>query len=199
MEFVVRCRCGALEMVAADVSPGVANRVICHCAGCRAFAGRMDPSLLDERGGTERFQVTPASLTLRTGELHCVQQSPKGALRWFASCCATPLGLTLTTHRVPFVGLDVKRIAELRVPVADAIGPLRARVNGRFDRGERKALKADLRSLISMLRHLTPLTIRWWLRGDHKRSPFFERASGAPIVAVEKLYDTSLEIASGCR
>ena len=134
----LRCRCGRVELRVHDVSPKVASRVICHCDGCTRFAERMDRSVLDEHGGTERFNVSPACLEFASGidALGCIQQSSKGALRWVATCCDTPLGLTLPSARMPFVGLDVARLDQRALPVelTELIGPLRARVNGHFDR-----------------------------------------------------------------
>jgi len=205
VDLSVRCRCGHFELAARDVSPAVASRVICHCDGCRKFAERLAPELLDEHGGTERFQVTPACLEIVSGQdaLGCMQQSRKGALRWVALCCRTPIGLTLSSHRVPFVGLDVRRIDVDALPsqLMDVIGPVRARVNGDFPRGERALLQADARSLFGMLVHLMPLTWKWWRRGDQRRSPFFSLPTGEPVVEVEKLFsEHALRLrSSGCQ
>ncbi len=201
----LRCVCQRLELEIESVRPSVANRVICHCEGCQRFAERMAPALLDAHGGTERFSVSPASLRFVSGfdSLGCVQQSRKGALRWIARCCNTPLGLTLPSHRVPFVGLDVQRLDRraLAEPLEVHLGPLRARVNGHFRGEEAKRMQADFRSLSAMLMHLAPLTFTWWRRGDHLRSPFFQRPSGSPIVDVERLYEErALQLGrSGCR
>ncbi|MCA9663993.1 MAG: hypothetical protein KC503_00350 [Myxococcales bacterium] len=202
-DLELRCHCGGVQLLAANVTPAVANRIVCHCAGCRAFAERMDARDLDALGGVERMQVSPAALHITRGAdaLACMQQSPRGALRWIARCCGTPLGLTLRSARVPFVGLDVKRVDLDRLvrPLDDVIGPLRARVNGTFARSERPALRADTRSLLSMLAHLAPLTLRWWWRGDQRRSPFFDK--GRPVVEVETLYEAREPklLGRGCR
>lgn len=151
----------------------------------------MEPELLDAYGGTGRFQVSPASLAIRSGRdaLACLQQTRKGALRWYAACCKSTLGLTLAQSRVPFVGLDVHRIdrAGMSFALVDVLGPVRACLNGRFERSERRAHRADVRSLLSMLAHLAPLTWRWWRRGDQRRSPFFDAETGAPVVEVVRL------------
>ena len=199
----LRCRCGRVELRVHDVSPKVASRVICHCDGCTRFAERMDRSVLDEHGGTERFNVSPACLEFASGidALGCIQQSSKGALRWVATCCDTPLGLTLPSARMPFVGLDVARLDQRALPVelTELIGPLRARVNGHFDREVRGAMKADVASLLGMLAHLAPLTFTWWLRGDQQRSPFFSMPTGEPVVEVDRQYPAEALRLAGCR
>lgn len=198
------CRCGRLSWRATQVEPAVANRITCACAGCRAFAGRMDPDLLDELGGTERLQVDPGSLRFagQLDQLGCMQQTRGGALRWYARCCGTPIGLTLTSARVPFVGIDTRPLdaGALPVPLDEVIGPIRARVNHTIPRARRRALRADLRALFSMLAHLLPLTWRWWRRGAHHRSPFFD-ASGGPAAPVEVLFEQQPSLAQtmGCR
>lgn len=186
----IACTCGELVLVASSVAPVEASRIACSCRGCQAFARRMArPEILDADGFTERINLSPATLTITAGREHlaCVQQTRRGAYRWYARCCHTPMVLTLSSARVPFVGIDAARVdsGDLPAGLAGAVGPVRARVNSRFRGAEARARKADLRSLLSMLRHLMPLTLRWWWRNDHKRSPFFE--SGKPVVAVEAL------------
>jgi hypothetical protein len=52
MSHPLQCRCGTVKAVVND--PRSANRVICHCKDCQAFAhflGRVN-DVLDERGGS---------------------------------------------------------------------------------------------------------------------------------------------------
>ena len=149
------------------------------------------------------MQVAPGSVSFVSGAdaLACMQQTPKGAFRWVAACCATPLGLTLPSPRVPFVGLNVHRIDTdaLRGTLDDALGPLRARVNTKLKGAQAWALRADTASLLRMLAHLTPLTLRWWWRGEHRRSPFFDARTGKPAAPVERLYTQLPSRVAGCR
>ncbi|MCP4869865.1 MAG: hypothetical protein GY898_14235 [Proteobacteria bacterium] len=200
VDLSIACRCGKLQLVTANVRPETSNQVACYCTGCRTYAerlGRLD--ILDEDGATERFQVTPASVTITAGREHlaCLQQTKGGAFRWYARCCDSPIALTLPGPRVPFVGIDSLTVQGDGLNAA--VGPVRARVNGSFKGAAARARKADLRSLFAMLRHLMPLTFRWWWRGDHKRSPFFE--NGAPVEPVQQLYDAPRTLAqtAGCR
>lgn len=194
-DLTLRCRCGRLQLTATDVHVGVANRLACHCNGCRTWAARMGhEEILDPDGGIERFQVDPASLTFRAGRelLGCSQQTRRGAYRWYARCCGSPIALTLAGSRVPFVGLDVARVdtSDLPVGLTPVLGPIRARVNHRFPRAERRHRRADFRSLLAMLAHLIPLTFTWWRQGAQRRSPFFDAATGAPVEEVERLHQS---------
>jgi len=61
----------------------------------------------------------------------------------------------------------------------DALGPIRARVNGRFAKGDLSKLEAHPRAPASMLR-LVPLILFAWLRGESSPSPFFDAETGNP-------------------
>jgi hypothetical protein len=56
-----------------------------------------------------------------------------------------------------------------------ALGPVRARVYGRFARGDRSQLEAHDRVPVSLLMGVARLVLAARLRGDHRRSPFFRR------------------------
>ncbi|MFZ2237575.1 MAG: DUF6151 family protein, partial [Dokdonella sp.] len=38
-------------------------------------------------------------------ELACMSLSPNGMLRWYASCCSTPIGNTPRDRNMPYVGV----------------------------------------------------------------------------------------------
>lgn len=196
-DVVARCSCGRIALIARGVHPGVANRVVCECTGCRDFAHRMGHAhILDAAGGTERVQVSPASLEVITGSgaLGCIQQSPRGALRWHARCCGAPLVLTLPTTSVPFAALDVARIER---PSTEILGPIRARVHRRC--GSWRTRITDLRDLLGMLGHLAPLVLAWWWRADHRRSPLLDPETLQPTVEPERLYPPERLRPAGCR
>src|SRR5579883_2663382 len=103
----MRCRCGEVRGWVANPSPRTVNRVVCYCDDCQAFAhhlGRAD--LLDSHGGSDIVQVAPASLTFVQGQerIAGLRLTPKGIYRWYASCCNTPVGNTVTPA-IPFVGI----------------------------------------------------------------------------------------------
>src|SRR5258706_617911 len=101
------CRCGAVRGSVSNAARDTVNRCICYCDDCQAFAhhlGRAD--LLDAHGGTDIVQVAPASLTFQEGAERIVglRLKPKGLYRFYAECCKTPLGNTVTPA-LPFVGI----------------------------------------------------------------------------------------------
>src|SRR5262249_21772838 len=73
-------------------------------------------------------------ITRGVDRLRAMRLSPKGLTRWFADCCRTPVGNTLATPRVPFLGLicnlmDHTRDGRTRDSV---FGPPLARIHARY-------------------------------------------------------------------
>src|SRR5688500_7644860 len=136
-DLPVRCSCGALRAVARGVSARRGNHVVCYCDDCQSFAHFLERAgeTLDAHGGTEIFHTSPARLEFTSGaaRLACMRLTPNGMLRWYASCCRTPIGNTLPTPRIPFVGLIVRCIERSDGRSLDeALGPIRARGHARF-------------------------------------------------------------------
>src|SRR5262249_31767225 len=103
----LRCRCGGVRGRVKDAAPQTVNRLVCYCDDCQAFAhhlGRAD--LLDPHGGTDIVQVAPASVAFDEGadRIEGVRLGPKGLYRWYAKCCNTPVGNTVSPA-VAFVGI----------------------------------------------------------------------------------------------
>src|SRR5262249_4608784 len=112
--------------------------------------------------------------------LACIRLAPKGLLRWYASCCKTPIGNTLATPKLSFVGLVhscLENPAEF--------GPVRVRANTKSAKGDPKPKQVGIAT-----------TVCWFLltvlkacfNGDYRRTPFF-RADGAPVVTPRVLSD----------
>lgn len=187
-DLPVRCTCGAVRGRAVDMHPGAVNHMVCHCRGCRGFAAHMqrEVQMLDTHGGVEIFQLSPAALVIEQGIEHigCIRMTPKGALRWHTRCCRTPIASGLDTRSVPFLSLHpvcIDREA-LPAPLDDYLGPIRVRANGRFPRDQIKALRAGIGALLPMLFRYAGMCLKWVIRGEHRRSPFFDRETAKPIV-----------------
>jgi hypothetical protein len=168
----VRCKCGALRGVARAVSPKTANRSLCYCHDCRAFAhwlGRED--LVDARGAVEIVQVARARLEISDGleRVRCLRLSDKGMHRWYADCCKTPLGNTIP--RIPFIG--VAR-ATLEIPLErsdEMLGAILVAHVGSAVGGARRGEGMSVRSAL----HITRLLASWTLRGLGHPTPLFSR------------------------
>ena len=182
-EVSIRCTCGVLRGTLHEVSGDHGNRVICYCDDCQSFAHFLGTAheILDAHGGTEVFQVSPVRIELTSGLEHlaCMSLRPGGLIRWYADCCRTPIGNTLATRQVPFVGV-IHSCAP--VPSLDELfGPVRARIQARFAKGDRARLDAHDRAPVSVILRFTWRILGARLRGDHARSPFFDAKTGALV------------------
>ncbi|UQA63917.1 hypothetical protein E8A73_036955 [Polyangium aurulentum] len=180
------------------------NRVVCYCDDCQAFAhhlGRAD--LLDEQGGSDIVQVAPSTVSYdRGGELvTAVRLTPKGIYRWYASCCKTPLGNTLTPG-IPFIGFvtEAFRQAPSARPCDEVFGAPRGRIFGKFAVGEPPpgSVKPNVRLLAGTIRKV----LGWKLRSKAWPHPYFDRTSGKPkypVAVLSKAERDALRPLSGPR
>jgi hypothetical protein len=179
MDVPLRCACGSLRGVLRSVTPRNVNRCICYCDDCQSFAYFLQRagSILDVHGGTEVCQTSPARLEITAGEelLACMQlRIGSHLLRWYASCCRSPVGNTPATPRLPFVGvIHAFMDFDAAGSSADAqLGPVRGGFFRRFARGDPAELDGRF-SVLSVLR-LARIVLAARLRRDQLRSPFFE-------------------------
>lgn len=183
----LRCSCGTVLGVARGISPDTGNHAVCYCDDCQSFAhflGRPG-DILDPQGGTEVFQMSTAQLSLSAGaeRLACMRLSPRGLCRWYASCCNTPIGNTPPGGAMPFIGV-IRTCIE---PPADdptlerSLGPIRGWVGRKFARGDASAIPRGKPTLFVVLRFIR-FALRWRMRGDQRRSLFFDPQSLAPSV-----------------
>ena len=175
VELDLRCSCGRVHGTLRGVSPSTVNRLVCHCGGCQRYARALGRAgeILDVRGGSDLFQVCPASLTIHSGSnnISCLQQTPKGALRWYTNCCGSPFVNTMASESVPFMGIlrsavGLGRGQELQAD--KVLGPVRAHVHANQQLALRERSQAVLGTAFMVLR-FSALLLRWRLRGDHRR------------------------------
>lgn len=172
----LRCRCGALQ---GNVdSRHLYGHAVCYCKDCQAFArylGSPD-QILDRQGGTEIAAILPAAVKLSAGleKLACMSLSPKGLLRWYASCCRTPIGNTPRDRKLPYVGL----IRTCLPQYDESFGPPKIALHTKSASGDVNATP-----LAAFLGGMTIMSkiIGARLRARYKENPFFTLDSGAPI------------------
>ena len=191
MNHPMQCRCGTLRGLVNE--PRSANRVVCYCRDCQAFAvflGRQE-EILDERGGSDLIQVLPKNVTFTQGieALACLRLTQKGMVRWYASCCRTPIGNTLATPKVSFVGLLSTCLENPGVPLDEAFGPVRAWINPSGARGSPKPQIAGRGRIVAWL---IGSVLKARLNGDYRHTPFFRADTGAPVVSPRVLSDAEL-------
>jgi len=182
----LQCRCGTLKGHV-SLSHG-ANRGVCYCRDCQAFAhflGRAG-EILDASGGTDVIQTRAANVVFTEGReaLACMRLTPNGMLRWYSTCCNTPVGNTLANSKVSFVGLVHNCLEGTGPTLDDSFGPVQAHVNTRSGKG---GLKSSPLALVKMVLRFIAMVAGARMDGSYKRSPFFAADTGAPIVAPKVL------------
>jgi hypothetical protein len=183
MNHALRCRCGTLKGQVAHTE--AANRGVCYCKDCQAFArflGRAD-EILDESGGTDVVATLASNVTISEGAsaLACMSLSENGLLRWYARCCNTPIGNTTRNFKLPYVGLVHNCLEKSGTSLDAAFGPVRMRVNTQSaTRGRPSA--TPLATVAAVLRLMVSIG-RARLGGSYRRTPFFDPQRGTPVVA----------------
>ena len=124
MTMPLQCRCGTVQ---GEIEPERAYaRATCYCKDCRAFARYLAvPGVLDASGGTDVIPFAPAAVRFTAGTEHvaCMSLSPKGLLRWYATCCRTPLANTPRDPRLPYAGVVTACVAATPQALEAAFGP----------------------------------------------------------------------------
>jgi uncharacterized protein DUF6151 len=189
------CRCGRVRGVALGVSPESSTHVVCYCDDCQAFARFLGtPGILDAHGGTDIFQVAPARIRITEGldAVECMRLTEKGLVRWYAGCCKTPIGNTVSA-RVPFIGVVHSfRAREGDSPPRDDMLAKPVGVWGRFAIGGTPPgvhPKGPVRFMARVALNL----LKWWVTGQGKPSPFFDARTGAPRVQPKVLSRAELQ------
>jgi hypothetical protein len=104
--------------------------------------------------------------------------SDHGMLRWYASCCNTPIGNTPRGFKTSYVGL-IGRCLESNSPsLQESFGPVRMVLNTKSAKGRVKS--TPMSNLVAML-GLMKSVVGARLNGTYTRNPFFVSESGAPV------------------
>ncbi len=165
------CRCGALKGRIVGLSPRIATRVACHCDDC-VRALRHYGIEADAEAGVDLVQTTPDRVKFDHGLEHLAvaRLSPKGLLRWYASCCGTPIFNTLPKPDLAFSTAHTSILAG-----TEAIGPVTAHVNWTGPDG-----KSKNRNLMGAMLAAMGRAAKARLTGGWKDTPFFDMSTHAP-------------------
>jgi hypothetical protein len=181
VSHVLSCRCGTVKGVVAESAK--VNRCVCYCRDCQAFAHHLGQAgqVLDADGGSDVIQTVPANVTITQGQskLACIRLSPKGLLRWYASCCNTPIGNTPPTFKVSFVGLVHSCLDGGGESLDASFGPVRC---WGFTDSARRPPAVKSTSLVAFLMRLVPMILAARLTGRYQTTPFFSAVTGVPVV-----------------
>jgi len=143
---------------------------------------------LDSNGGTDVIQTRAANVVFTEGRdaLACMRLTPNGLLRWYSTCCNTPVGNTLANSKLSFVGL-VHNCLEGDGPTVEAsFGPVQVHVNTQSAKGD---VKSSRLALVPVILRFIGFLVGARIDGSYKRSPFFAADTGAPV-AVPKVLES---------
>jgi Family of unknown function (DUF6151) len=120
------------------------EQAVCYCKDCQAFAHfleRPDDAVLNELGGTELVATLPRHVHFTQGleALVCMSLSDRGLLRWYTSCCNTPIGNTPRDFKISYVGLIHSCAAKRDPSLQDSFGPVRMVLRTKSAKGEVKS------------------------------------------------------------
>lgn len=184
------CSCGGLR---GRVAGKVANRGVCYCHDCQLFAtylGRAE-DILDAHGGSAILQVAPNCVSFASADkLAAVCLYPdnkRRVLRYFASCCKSPVGNAPSSYKLPMVGLLECSLSAPSGSIDEALGPVEFAVNRKGATGDRASMP-DIPSLSKLgIARVIGQVIGNRIRGRYKGSPFFDAATGEPSCDVHNL------------
>jgi hypothetical protein len=188
--LALRCRCGQVRGELVDGDPSRACHVVCYCDDCRAFNRWLGgDGLLDEAGGSEIVQTTPANVRITSGAEHlaAMRLTDRGMVRWYAGCCRTPIGNLMPWRRPPFVGLSAHFVDVSPLERDTALGPLLGQVQTAFATGPVPSRPGT--SLFRTIRRSAWLVGRSIWTGAATPSPF-RTPDGADGVAAARVLST---------
>ena len=182
MNHLLRCQCGTLQGYVNH--PAGVSRGVCYCKDCQAYAHFLGKAgdILDAMGGTDVVATLAKHVTLTRGleALACMSLTESGMLRWYASCCNTPIGNTPRDYKVSHVGLLHTCLRDPSKTLETSFGPVRMRVNTKNAKGKPKSM--PISTIASGLRFLSSL-IHARLDGSYKQTPFFNPNRGTPVAS----------------
>jgi Family of unknown function (DUF6151) len=181
MNHPLQCRCNTLQ---GYITPtGAASRAVCYCKDCQAFAHfleRPDDVVLNELGGTEIVATLPKHVHFTQGveALVCMSLSDRGLLRWYTSCCNTPIGNTPRDFKTSYVGVIHSCLTQRAPSLQDSFGPVRMVLQTNSAKGKVKSM--PMSNVMTLMKIMTSV-ISARLSGGYKSNPFFVEDLGAPI------------------
>ncbi|MEJ7806216.1 MAG: DUF6151 family protein [Telluria sp.] len=181
MSQALRCTCGKLNGQLNHPEKG--TRLKCYCKDCQAFAHYLGRAadMLDAQGGSDIVATHPQEVVFSSGAeaIACMSLTDDGMLRWYASCCNTPIGNTSRTSKLAFVGLSSACLGG--AGGLDAVfGPVRMVSGTQSARGQ--VASTGIRALPVFLGFGVAL-LRARLNGSYAHTPFFKAGTNEPLRA----------------
>lgn len=121
-----------------------------------------------------------------TEHLACMRLTDKGMLRWYTTCCNTPIGNTMANFKVSFVGLIHTCLTSDKTQksaLEAAFGPVRMVCSAELAKPQSSPpMPLKFSGLAKAIVRVAMMMLRARLDGGYKETPFFNASSGQPIV-----------------
>jgi len=174
-----------------------ATRAVCYCKDCQAFARFLRTAgVTDADGGTEVVALVPKHVHFTEGldALACLSLSERGILRWYASCCDTPVGNTARSPALPYAGLTHSCLEGGPASIESSFGSRRLAVNA--ESALNPVRSTPMAAAIGLPKLMLSL-LGARLGGAWKTNPFFTPDTRTPIRPVRVLLEAERAQAYG--
>ena len=183
-ELEFACQCGAVRATLHEVSPQKGNHLRCYCRDCQAFMSfcGCEETGLNAHGGSDIYQVRASSVTLTQGREHLAAIRLTGGMlvRWYTTCCKTPMANTPAPGWLDFAGFPVMTLGpEDRRD--EAIGPLLGQAFTESARGGPAAV-GKTRGILRLFGRVFRMVLSTAFTSPAKRSPFRDPDTGTFLV-----------------
>ena len=185
-DMTFSCACGTVAGTIADVGPKQGDYVYCHCTDCQAVPRLLgaEERVLERAGGTALYQTRCAKLSLDSGKdmLAGVHMTDQPTLRWYASCCDTPLFNTYANGKLPYTTILLANCDESG---RAALGEPRGHLFLADAPGDTAGLKPLKMS--TLLRSFFKRLVADIFSGDRRRNALFDPQTLEPIATPRRL------------
>jgi hypothetical protein len=193
MSFKFHCHCGSLNGEMAE--PQKAIRGICYCRDCQTYAHFLGKprTILDSSGGTDVIATLAKYVSFKgsTKSLACLSLTENARLlRWYATCCNTPIANTLRNHRMPYVGLIHSCLGVNAAELDKAFSQVQLHLNVESATTPPNAVPIGK---LAALSKYVPALILSRVSGSYRHSPFFEGNDRRPVAMPRILTSHELE------
>jgi len=183
------CLCGQVTG-RVKVIPKSFFHVHCLCCDCQNFASHLnnEENILNKYGASELFQTYPDLMEITEGQskISAVQLKHKGLYRWHTTCCNMPLANTMSSSKIPFVGVSVKFMKFANEDEKmEILGPVTMKAFGKHSIGEMPK-DAHAKFPISFMPKILGFMLKGMLMKKNNPSPFF--SGKEPVVKINVLF-----------
>lgn len=167
------CDCGQIKGEVRTV-PKAGNHLVCYCDSCRAGALYCGGTFAPDQP-VDLYLTPPQHVTLHEGQeaLAPFAFSPRGIIRWKASCCGVQMFSSQHNPKTAFMSIRTDRFTEPSVAGPVVTKAFMPKANG----------KTGHQGMGPLIQLITAAVISR-LTGQWRKTPLYDAATLKPIVPV---------------